>query len=71
MSGHVKNKSNQSIKHANVIHSHLMRVLCESKPELIDMKIFWEMKKRILKSLKQISLKILWTGLLKMNLLEI
>ena len=40
MSGHVKNKSNQSIKHVNVIHSHLMRVLCEIKPELIDTKKF-------------------------------
>ena len=53
LNSRVENEGNQSKKHVIVIHSHVMRLQYESKLELI-WKNFGEMKKMLLKSLKQI-----------------
>ena len=45
LSGLIERKGNQSSKHVNIIHSHVMRIHCESKPELIDTKNFWNNEK--------------------------
>ena len=45
LTGPIERKGNQSNKHLNIINSHVMRVHCESKPELIDKKIFWNSEK--------------------------
>ena len=45
LSGPIERKRNQSNKHVNIIHSHVMHIHCESKPELIDTKIFWNNEK--------------------------
>ena len=45
LSGRVGNEGNQANKHVNVIHFHVMPMQSESKPELIDTKIFWRNKK--------------------------
>ena len=44
-SGPIERKGNQSNKHVNIIHSHVMRVHYESKPELIDTKNIWNDEK--------------------------
>ena len=41
----IERKKNQSNKHVNIIHSNVMRTHCESKPELIDTKLFWSNEK--------------------------
>ena len=45
LSGPIERKKNQSNKDVNIIHSHVMRMHCESKPELIDTKSFWNNEK--------------------------
>ena len=45
LSGPIERKRNQSNKHVNIIHSHAMRIRCESKPELIDTKNLWNNEK--------------------------
>ena len=52
LSGPIERKRNQSNKHVNIIHSHVIRIHCESKPELIDTKIFWNNEKIGIKNLK-------------------
>ena len=45
LSSPIERKGNQSNKHLNIIHSHVMRAYCESKPELTDTKSFWNNEK--------------------------
>ena len=45
----IERKGNQSNKHLNIIHSHVMRAYCESKPELTDKKSLWNNEKSVLK----------------------
>ena len=45
LSGPIERKRNESNRHVNIIHSHVMRIHCKSKPELIDKKIFWNCEK--------------------------
>ena len=45
LSGSIERKRNQSNKHVNISHSHIMHIHCESKEELIDTKSFWNNEK--------------------------
>ena len=45
LSGPIERKMNQSNKHVNIIHSHVMCIHCESESELIDTKKFWNNEK--------------------------
>ena len=54
LSGPIERKRNQSNKHVNIIHSHVMRIHCERKPELIDTKIFWNNEKKSVMKIRKI-----------------
>ena len=45
LSGPIETKRNQSNKYVNIIHSQVVRIHCGSKPELIDIKNFWNNEK--------------------------